>query len=1066
MKAKKVFIIVLIIFSALITTAPAFAASGYSPDYDDEKYDYTVSGPWISSTNYLVNDTGAEYVTIYETDKDDSTKVNSYQIKIDFTNVPSSDGKEIFSRKVQVYEDMDPEQFTAYIQTTIKSGFILNAGMDNYGIEITSWDQFVTTYKQDLNYQGATVGNLLGRPAFIMKHAYSAQIFLYLKEVELPTGTGALILPIEIYVTPLEENIIYNSEIVSMSPEGQDYFNELGPIALSSIEDAIANCEAMKINAYLYKINDKEITSDSEATASGSVDINTEASEASGETSYTVPAAIAVGLVSIVGAIGAAGAATGVSGAVGVAGTDASGSDGGAKEDDEEKSTYKMYVNKEFGNKIEFDKPAVTVYARMAEVKNGVEIDRSDMTQRIDIFSRTGCLKVSGQTTTGNYMGALVCAESIVGADNPKEGVVSFRFTGEGGTFQNNMRFMLTGEPYISFPERGDYLVPTVNMLFGDNGSYSFPVEFIDFVSPVDEVLFNQPDDLNVHLEAEKITASKYMIQMTNLSTGLDSKIFKIENYEITINAKNETQYAKGVFCVTLQPEGLSVRDLGNQFDNKGYFKVSCYPDADSKDSENVLPTRFALSLAVAEIDNEGKRKVKIIPSEQFTPVFTPLDGTSNETNTLVSRYPIEINPVDGGKNGIFRFEPKQSLPEPETTELNVVLPISAEYRGDSYKIELSIRLIGEQLNPMAGWDEEYAILQKRVARYGLSQDLAMRIRKLCQNRSTSELRLLNKMILIESALYYTKEAKAYNDIADRLQAMEGRLEMLKWFGDQAFSILMNVYAGPVGDAIITPAKEIVVTLIGEAGTQIFLGENIDFEKLNISNNISAAFENLILNMINEPNISLKKAGTVIAGFAVFNMVKHYALDVDAKGNRDFYKAITASFGDLTTTTIKIAAGKYFEKLAGNKNFAKKLDGYAGGWLRKHLPDIALQKPNKDILSGGLTEETAYILSKISILQKYVEEICGAGAAKVYSNLNQANEQADVSFDSTDYVLRIPLYPGTSGPESTIYASIDFMKVKNLLFDYIYIFIIGKLPLPSNTLNIPNDPPYMSTENV
>lgn len=1061
MKMKRAFALGFVLFYVLMYSIPALAASGYKAEYDYDQYNYKVDGPSIYSTTNLVNDTGTEYVTIYEIEKEDITKENFYQLRIDFSNAPESAGKEIYSRSVNIFSDTPPDDLTAVISTTIKSSFILNAGMDLYGVKVTSWDQFVAMYKNDPTYENVSVSTVMGRPTLELKGGYFAQLYVYLNEVVLPDGTGALILPIEINVTPLSETLTYNSEIVGMSPDGQSYFNELGPIARASIEDAIGKCDKMKINSYLYSVNGKEVVSAGDNKNSNSVDINTNASESAGEISTSVPAAIAVSLVSVVGAVAALGGVAGAS--AGTAGGD--GTDGQAKEneEEEEKSTYKMYVYKEFGNKIEFDKPAVTVYARMAEIKNGVEIERSDLTQRIDIYSKTACLKVSGQTAAGNYLGALVCAEGNVGVENPKEGVISFRFSGEGGSFQNNMRFMLTGEPYLSFPERGDYLIPTVNMLFGDNERYSFPVELIDFVTPVNQVTFEQPDGLDVEIEAEKITDLKYKIHLINASMGIDSKIFKTENYDITIKAENETQVGKGTFRVVLQPEGLSIRDLGNQFDSNGVFKVSCYPDADVADGENVLPTRFAISLAVGETDGEGKRKVKIIPYQQFRPVFAELNGTNQETNTLVSRYPIEINAVDGGKNGIYRFEPKQSLPEPDSSDLNVLLPISADYQGENYAIELKIHLIGERLDPMKGWDEEYAILQKRVARYGLSQDLAIRIRKLCQNRSTSELRLINKMILNESALYYTKEAKEYNDIAERLQTIESKLELLKWFGDQAFSILMTMYAGPVGDAIISPAKEIVVALIGEAGTQIFMGETIDFEKLNISNNIAAAFENLILNMVNEPNISLKKVGTVIAGFAVFNLSKHYVLDLDANGNRDFYKAVTSAFGDLTVATVKIAAGKYFEKLAGDKNFTKKLDSYGGNWLRKNLPDLSFQKPNQDILDGGLVEDTAYMLTKINILQKYIEEICGVGAARVYSSIQKANEQSDVSFDSSAYVLRIPLYPGNSGPASTIYATVDFMQIKDLLFDYIFNFIFGNVSLPENTLNLPKDPPYMST---
>ena len=41
----------------------------------------------------------------------------------------------------------------------------------------------------------------------------------------------------------------------------------------------------------------------------------------------------------------------------------------------------------------------------------------------------------------GNYMGALVSAKSVPGGENPGTGVVSIRFRGEEGSFQNNVTF-------------------------------------------------------------------------------------------------------------------------------------------------------------------------------------------------------------------------------------------------------------------------------------------------------------------------------------------------------------------------------------------------------------------------------------------------------------------------------------------------------------------------------------------------------------------------------------------------------------------------------------------------
>lgn len=775
--------------------------------------------------------------------------------------------------------------------------------------------------------------------------------------------------------------------------------------------------------------------------------VDSDAQETPGETGVSVPAAV------VVGVLGAAAAAAGAGAAAGGAGQD----EGESKK----RSSYRMYLRKDFGDKIRYDKQPVTVYARMEEItETGAQVDRPDLTGRIQIFSGGDPIKVDGCAMAGNYMGALICAQSAPGRQKPEVGVVSFLFTGEGGTFQNNVTFKLVGEPYVRFPEQGKDLFATVQMLYGDAGDYACPVEFCDYTIPVEQVEIKVPDGRPVDARAEKVDETHYILHLQNRSEKPGEGRFQTESFDIEVSGENKDEFAKQGLRVILQPEGLSVRDMGRQFDEDGAMRVGCYPDRDAPETGEIVPTRFLLQLAVSETDAAGNTKARIVPAGEYTPAFAPMEGTDAQTGTLVSRYPCEVNPADEGRNGAWRIEPRQALPDPDSKHFRVVLPVSTEYAGVRYEARLPLRLIGEPLDPMAGWDEEYAVFQKRVRRYGLSEQLALRMRAIGRQRSTAELRLLNKMILVESMAYYTDEARTYNDIADRLQAIEGKLELLKWFGDQAFSILMTMYAGPVGEAVITPAKEIVVALIGEAGAEIISGQSFEFEKLNVSNNIAAAFENCILSMLGEPNISLKKVGTVVAGFAVFNLAKHYALDVDANGNRDFYKAVTSAFGDLTVTAVKAAAGNYFGKLASDQRVVQRLNGWTGSFLRKHLPDMAWQKPGSDILSGGLSDETAYILSKANILQKYVEEICGIGAAMVYSTLNEANEQGEATFDTNTYVLRVPIYPGADGPQSTIYATVDFMKVKDRLFEFIFSSLFGSVGLPKAPVQAPADPPY------
>ena len=758
--------------------------------------------------------------------------------------------------------------------------------------------------------------------------------------------------------------------------------------------------------------------------------VNTEADSEAGESGTSVAPII------IVGALGLAGAALGIK-AMGNKNKKSKKSE----DKKEEQSSYKMYVSKDFGDKLKKGGAHEFVYARMVEVKkDGVEVKRDDLTARIEIFSPDTYMQVGNPTISGDYMGASVKADYFE-TGGPEEGTVSFKFTGEGGVFQNNVKFKLVGDPYIYFPEKGEDLFPSINMVYGCNGKYSYEVEFRDFTKPLTNAQIEIPRDDLADGKLEKLDEYRYVIRLNNLSAKNESTSYKTESFNIKVTGENESEFVEDRVRVVLQPEGLSVVDMDKEFDEDGNFKVICYPDADNKESNEVLPTRFKLQLIIAEKNDDGEMDVKVVPPSEYTPEFGELMGTDQRTNTLVSRYPIEVNAAGVENRGVYRFEPKQSLPEPEVGRLIVKQPISAEYGNEKYELELKVRLIGEPMDPMAGWDEELEILRKRVERYGLSADLAERMRALGRNRSTQELRLLNKMILVESSIYFTNEAREYNDIADRLQQIETGLEVIKWLGDQSFSVLMTIYTGPAGEAIITPAKEILVAMIGEVGTQIFMGETFVFENLKVADNISAVFESYILNSLG-PDMSMKKAGVVIAGFAIFNFSKHYLLDVDQSGNRDFYRALNSAFSDLTSTTMKIAAGKYFENLVGSKKNGEKLQGWVSNWLKDGLPDMVYDEAGEKILS------------------KYLEEICGKGAAWVYGTLNEASERGEINIDMDKLILTVPLEFENTGVKVPVYVGVDLTRITDSLFDYVYDRMFGPLPLPKEKANIPQDPTY------
>lgn len=161
------------------------------------------------------------------------------------------------------------------------------------------------------------------------------------------------------------------------------------------------------------------------------------------------------------------------------------------KQQTEEKkaSTFRMEISKDFGNKIRYGAPPVSVYARMVEIKpDGVHCDRPDLTANIAITG-DAALKVQGFGAIGSfYKSACVSAERKQNVSNPDSAVVSFQFTGPGGTYRNNVRFKLIGDAKI-VPQTN-----TLSLLFSNITPCALPYKLVDFMenNPVVQLDFDK----------------------------------------------------------------------------------------------------------------------------------------------------------------------------------------------------------------------------------------------------------------------------------------------------------------------------------------------------------------------------------------------------------------------------------------------------------------------------------------------------------------------------------------------------------------------------------------------
>ncbi|MDD3925011.1 MAG: hypothetical protein PHP11_07950, partial [Erysipelotrichaceae bacterium] len=316
------------------------------------------------------------------------------------------------------------------------------------------------------------------------------------------------------------------------------------------------------------------------------VDITTDADDTAGESFVSLPEAVVVAVL---------GATTAAAGAAAANNKD-------DKKDEDKKSRYRMCLRKDFNDAVRIGASPVTVYARIVEInENNEEIDRPDLTKMIT-FIKKEYLEIDDQQLVGNYMGATIYAPDEVGSAKPDQGSITIKFAGNEGGFTNNVVFRIIGDPYIDYPEQGDYLQMTLNLLFGDNDVYQTPFIPTDFLNKPDKIKINKTDEAPFAIEYEVNDDGNYLLKVNNQSTRPDKPIMQKQSFYINITAENEKEKAESTVLVDLYPEGLSISDV-KIVDDKVQFMA--FDNEETSEYGDVKPTRFNLHLVVKQIVNK-----------------------------------------------------------------------------------------------------------------------------------------------------------------------------------------------------------------------------------------------------------------------------------------------------------------------------------------------------------------------------------------------------------------------------------------------------------------------------
>ncbi len=807
-------------------------------------------------------------------------------------------------------------------------------------------------------------------------------------------------------------------------------------------------------------------TKQNETTKSNS-GVTQQAGEQTGEDGgISVPAAIVVGVVAGALGIGAAAAAI------------------GSSEENKNKKTYKMYVQKDFGDGIRKGKDQVLISARMAEVDaGGLEHDRDDLTAKITAVSEE--MVIHSARITGRYLQANV---SVPNDYKNSTANITFNFTGEGGTFSNTVVFRVIEGPSLRFlyetETEGEFRPNNencgINMISGDGFTYTEHFMIVDAMTPpkVTDITAQKLPEFDVTFEETNRQYVYKMIVRNNTKSKKNDDVFakkKEEGFEIQVRVDDAKEPVKGLVIISLYPEGITVSsDMEGKKGEVKYVRVQAYEKEEYGDLDN----KWQVSEIILTLAHKGKDKAVIVPNAKYkSEKLKGADGKGMATDkeqSVADKFKYNEEFDEWNEKSRYILEPNSNLVEPDDgTFYMVLLPVSCEYEGTTYSAELPIRLKGKEIETISEWDIEYKNLKRRVEKYSLPSNKDKWLERLenCAfdpKVSVEELRLTSKWILREYMDYWTNqnkhdlsEAKMYNTIVNVL-------EWTKFAGDCAFSFLINMYAGPVADAILSPAKDFATSAIGEVIAARTRGEPLDIDNFEFSKNLAQAGDNLLTN-----NIKLtdwKKAAATLGGYFVYSALKNYILKLREENVSDIYGALCEAFKDLTFAVMKKMGGDLIGKwLKDSKTFQNKIVPYLQKYFQETQITTLQHRINDSLgLEGDLRKAVGYandadVTAKVAdVVEKYIGDLVGSGFDKLrecYDSSKFTNEGGHTIcyfnlrlLDAFEYGIRLDL-------------SATLTNLNYPLFGWFYNLFFEGVPCAMTLVEKPKDPPLPPAEN-
>lgn len=398
--------------------------------------------------------------------------------------------------------------------------------------------------------------------------------------------------------------------------------------AKKAYDAAISELEGLVITSTPGKIitPEGEIEPDDADDGKQHVVIDDPADETPGEDGgTTIPAII------ILGTLGAGAALAGAAGQ-------------GGEDDKKKRSSFKMYINKNFGSSLKKGDQPQAVFARIVEVKpGGQEVPRPDLTAQIRVYSFDDSLIVKDGGMVNGYKCAMASVYDT--EEQPPEGKVSFFFEGEGGTFTQNVIFNIT-VPGIKFFQNNLTLpagildepefLPFEVSEMGDK----YEIE-LSYNGENYEIDLAECDDKNAHVH--------YAVFMETNKEIYDAGVYTEGWLNVTV--KNESQTLKGSIKVIRLGMGLCLP----------VNALNCYrvPKKESlgKEMKKMTPADFETSITEAaayvlyyDEENHEVRQMAAFPNVTFAPLEGETDEKKKQIQSALDQ--IRITPkllkVDG----------------------------------------------------------------------------------------------------------------------------------------------------------------------------------------------------------------------------------------------------------------------------------------------------------------------------------------------------------------------------------------------------------------------------------